>query len=172
MFGYVISNEIKDVKVGIYNPSGDFLSQELIAKLSSSGYFIPEIIFSSENEIEPALRSGTVKMVISFDPQFAHNFFKHGATGIQLITDATEPNTASLITNYASALINEFAKDKSAPLQFSPPFEVRVRMLFNQDLKAVFMFVPGTMALILMLITAMMTSISIEIGRASCRERV
>ncbi|PKP37012.1 MAG: multidrug ABC transporter permease [Bacteroidetes bacterium HGW-Bacteroidetes-15] len=161
MFGYVITNEIKDVKVGIYNPSGDYLSQELITMLTSSGYFIPEITISSEKDIEPALRSGKIKMVISISPQFAQKFYKDGITSIQLITDATEPNTASLLTNYASAIINEFANDKGIGSQSTLPFEVRVRMLFNQDLKAVFMFVPGTMALILMLITAMMTSISI-----------
>lgn len=161
MFGYVITNEIKDVKVGIYNPSGDYLSQELITKLSSSGYFIPEKVIRSEKEIEPALRSGSVKMVISFSQNFAHEFYKNGISSIQLITDATEPNTASLIVNYASAIINEFANQKGIAIEAKQPFNVRVRMLFNQDLKAVFMFVPGTMALILMLITAMMTSISI-----------
>jgi ABC-2 type transport system permease protein len=161
MFGYVITNEIKDVKIGIYDPSGDFLSQQLTTKLTSSGYFIPEVFFVSESEIEPALRSGKVRMVVVYQQNFAQHFFKDGLVAVQLISDATEPNTASMLTNYASAIITDFAKENSTSTQMQLPITVETRMLFNQDLKSVFMFVPGTMALILMIITAMMTSISI-----------
>jgi len=161
IFGYVISNEIKDAKIGIYNPSGDYLSMELTTKLTSSGYFIPEMILNSQQEIEPALRSGKVRMVVAYQPDFAQKFFKEGISSVQLITDASDPNTATLLVNYATAIVNDFAVQKGISGQSTTPFDIRVRMLYNQDMKSVFMFVPGTMALILMLITAMMTSISI-----------
>jgi ABC-2 type transport system permease protein len=161
IFGYVISNEIKDAKIGIYNPSGDYLSHELTTKLTSSGYFLPEMVFRSAEEIEPALRSGKIRLAVSFQPQFALNFYKDGVSSVQLIADASEPNTATMLVNYATAIINNFAMEKGAMSQGKLPVDVRVRMLFNQDMRSVFMFVPGTMALILMLITAMMTSISI-----------
>jgi ABC-2 type transport system permease protein len=168
IFGYVITNEIKDAKIGVYNPSTDYLSTELITKLTSSGYFILEEIIRSPHEIEPALRSGKVSMVISFSPNFAEKFYKEGKSSIQLLTDASEPNTATLLVNYATAIINDFALQKGLKGLNENPIDIRVRMLFNQELRSVFMFVPGTMALILMLITAMMTSISIakekEIG--------
>jgi ABC-2 type transport system permease protein len=161
IFGYVITNEIKDVKIGIYDPSSDFLSQQLTSKLISSGYFIPEVYVSSEGEIETVLKSGKVRMVLVYQHNFAERFFKDGIVGVKLISDATEPNTASMITNYASAIITDFAKEKSTVSPMQQPINVETRMLYNQELKSVFMFVPGTMALILMIITAMMTSISI-----------
>lgn len=161
IFGYVVTNEIKDAKIGIYDKSGDYLSQKLTSKLGSSGYFIPSEKIHSSEDVEPALRSGRVKMVVVYEQNFAQNFLKDGKTSIQLITDASEPNTASLLSNYAWSIINDFASENGIKELSASPIDIRVRMLYNQDLKAVFMFVPGTMALILMLLTAMMTSISI-----------
>lgn len=161
VFGYVVTNEIKDANIAIYDKSNDYLSQKLTSKLGSSGYFIPKTILHSEAEIEPVLRSGKAKMVVVYEPNFAKNFVKEGNASLQIITDASEPNTASLLANYAWAIINSFATENGTK-EFAPsPIDIRVRMLYNPELKAVFMFVPGTMALILMLLTAMMTSISI-----------
>lgn len=161
IFGYVINNEIKDANIAIYDKSGDYLSQKLTSKLGSSGYFIPTTFLHSDKEIEPVLRSGKAKMVVVYESDFAKKFVKEGNTSIQIITDASEPNTASLLANYAWAIINNFANENGAKELTVTPIDVRTRMLYNPELKAVFMFVPGTMALILMLLTAMMTSISI-----------
>ena len=162
IFGYVVTNEIKDANIAILDKSGDYLSQKLTSKLGSSGYFIPTTYLYSEKDIEPTLRSGKAKMVVVYEPDFAKKFLKEGSAAIQIITDASEPNTASLLSNYAWAIINGFATENGAKeFAAAQPIDIRVRMLYNPELKAVFMFVPGTMALILMLLTAMMTSISI-----------
>ncbi len=161
IFGYVITNEIKDANIAIFDKSGDYLSKKLTAKLGSSGYFIPTTYLYSENEIEPVLRSGKAKMVVVYEPEFAKRFLKEGNASLQIITDASEPNTASLLANYAWAITNSFAAENGVKGFTASPIDIRVRMLYNPDLKAVFMFVPGTMAIILMLLTAMMTSISI-----------
>ncbi|RPH32713.1 MAG: ABC transporter permease [Bacteroidales bacterium] len=161
IFGYVVTNEIKDANIAILDKSGDYLSQKLTSKLASSGYFIPTTYLYSENEIEPVLRSGKAKMVVVYEPNFAEKFFREKNAAIQIITDASEPNTASLLANYAGSIINSFASENGANELRSSPIDIRVRMLYNSELKSVFMFVPGTMALILMLLTAMMTAISI-----------
>ena len=161
IFGYVITNEIKDANIAIYDKSGDYLSQKLTSKLGSSGYFIPSTFIYSENEIEPTLRSGKAKLVVVYEQDFAKRFHKEGNAAIQVITDASEPNTASLLANYAWSIINSFASENGVKDKSLTPIDIRVRMLYNPDLKSVFMFVPGTMALILMLLTAMMTAISI-----------
>jgi len=161
IFGYVVNNEIKDANIAIYDKSGDYLTRKLTDKLTSSGYFIPVLDIKSEEEIESAFLAGKVKMVIVYEPNFAEKFLKDRTSAIQIIADASEPNTASILSNYAQAIINKFGSENSLEKVNSSPVEVRTRMLYNQELKAVFMFVPGTMALILMLLTAMMTSISI-----------
>lgn len=161
IFGYVITNEIKDANIAIYDKSGDFLSKKLTSKLGSSGYFIPSTYLYSEKDIEPVLRSGKAKMVVVYESDFAKKFYKEGSASLQIITDASEPNTASLLANYAWAIVNSFATENGVKEISPSPIDIRVRMLYNPDMKAVFMFVPGTMAIILMLLTAMMTSISI-----------
>lgn len=161
IFGYVITNEIKDADIAVYDKSGDYLSQKLTAKLGSSGYFIPSTYIYSDSDIEPALRSGRAKLVVVYEQNFAQKFLKEGKAAVQVITDASEPNTASLLANYAWSIINNFASENGVKELNKAPIDIRVRMLYNPELKSVFMFVPGTMALILMLLTAMMTAISI-----------
>jgi ABC-2 type transport system permease protein len=161
IFGFVITNEIKDVQVAICDQSRDNLSIELTNKILSSGYFVTHIDPIRINQSDEILRSGKAKLVIVFPHNFADEFYKNGSSSVQLIADASEANTASLIVSYASAIINTFAQEKNLDYQANITVQTVVRMLFNEELKGVFMFVPGTMALILMLLTAMMTSISI-----------
>jgi len=161
IFGYVVSNEIKDVQIGIYDQSKDHVTQEITNKITSSGFFILHDNINSEQEIEAAFKRGIVREVIVFEPNFAKNLERDGSASVQIIADASDANTANIVSNYTQAIINTYVKTelmaKGLPYQIVP----EVRMLYNDELKGVYMFVPGTMALILMLVSAMMTSISI-----------
>ena len=168
IFGYVVTNEIKDINIAIYDQSKDPVTEEITNKILSSGYFKLQKLIYNEAEIEDAFQSGDVKEVVVFEKDFAKKLKREKSAKVQLLADASDANTANLIVNYTSAIVNDYFikenKDNKAMLVIEP----RVRMVFNEELKGVYMFVPGTMALILMLISAMMTSISItrekEIG--------
>ena len=161
IFGYVISNEIRDVKIAILDQSKDVETRKIIHKILSSGYFILDQNLSSPEEIEKVFREGNVKEVIVFEPGFAKKLGKENSAKIQLIADASDANTANLVVNYTSGIIadylNEINSGSKVPIQIIP----EVRMMYNQSLKGAYMFVPGIIAMILMLISAMMTSISI-----------
>lgn len=161
IFGYVVSNEISDVKIGVYDKSNDHITHEITNKITSSGFFILHDYITSEKEIEEAFKRGIIREVIVFEPNFATKLEREGSAAIQIIADASDANTANIVTNYTQAIINNYVKNelfaKSLPYEIVP----EVRMLYNNELKGVYMFVPGTMALILMLVSAMMTSISI-----------
>ena len=162
IFGFVVTNEIKDAKIAILDYSKDDITNEITYKLISSGYFILEKNLSSINEIEETFKKGKVKEVVIFEHDFAKKLERDKIANIQLLADASDPNIANLIVNYTSGIIrdyiNKYNQSRKMPLQIIP----EVRMMYNQGLKGVFMFVPGTMALILMLVSAMMTSISIS----------
>ena len=161
LFGYVITNEIRNVKIAVYDKSKDEITRKIMQKILSSGYFIFEKEIHSEDEIEKTFKRGIVKEVIVFDEDFSRKLERNKTASIHLIADASDANTANLIVNYTNAIIRDFqAKEISKQIMF---FQIipEVRMLYNENLKGAFMFVPGTMALILMLISAMMTSISI-----------
>jgi len=161
VFGYVIRNEIVDVKVAILDNSKDEVTMEITNKILSSGFFILKENINKSADIEKIFKTGKIKEVIIFEPGFARKLEKYGSADVQLIADASDPNSASLVVNYTQAIIADYIKEINVqvkqPLQIIP----EVRMMYNPELKSAFMFVPGTMAMILMLVSAMMTSISI-----------
>jgi ABC-2 type transport system permease protein len=161
IFGYVVTNEIKDVRIGIYDQSKDEVTREITNKILSSGYFLLDNNLNTDKNIEEIFKEGKVKEIIIFEPDFAKKLISNGYAAIQLIADASDANTANLIVNYTQAIIFDYIKKKNAGIQYPLQIIPEVRMLYNEELEGVYMFVPGTMALILMLISAMMTSISI-----------
>lgn len=161
LFGYVLTNELKEVNVVILDKAKDNTSREIIHRISGSSYFHIAGYLQSENEIEDAFRKGNIKEVLLFEQHFGQNISREGSGNIQIIADATEPNTARLVVNYTTAIIQDYFKDKIPPDFTFPNITPEVRMLYNEELKGAFLFVPGIMAVILMLISAMMTSITI-----------
>lgn len=161
LFGLVITNEIKDAKIAILDQSKDNVTRELSLKILSSGFFKLDGYLTSADQIEASFRKGNVKEVIVFEHGFAEKLTKQGVAHIQLLADASDANTANLVSNYTSAIVMDYVKKRnvniSAPMQIIP----EVRMMFNEQLKGVYMFVPGIMAMILMLVSALLTSISI-----------
>lgn len=160
LFGYVITNEIKNANIAVYDKSKDATTQKITGALGASDFFECTHFLSQESQVYDVLRSGKVKMVVVFEPNFEQNLMKHKKAHVQIIADATEPNIASSSVSYTTGIINKsvneiFHQDMSRGVIAQP------RMVYNEEQKNVYMFVPGTMALILMLISAMMTAITI-----------
>jgi ABC-2 type transport system permease protein len=160
LFGYVISTDIKNARIAILDPSQDETSTALTNKLLSSGYFIADERIESETQIESMFMKGRIKEVIVFEKDFGRNFLKTGKANLQIITDASDPNTASLLENYTRNIVLDFVKE-SLKSNGKIPISIEHRMFYNENLSSANMFVPGTIALILMLISALMTSVSI-----------
>lgn len=161
LFGFAITNEIKDARIAILDLSHDPTSEKLTNKIISTGYFRLDRYLSSTDDIEAVFREGNVKMVLVFEPGFGQKFVSEGKASVQLIADASEPNTANLLVNYTQGIIRDFVRLENAAEGIQPGITTEVRMAYNPGLKGVFMFVPGIMAMLLILISALMTSISI-----------
>jgi len=161
LFGFAIRNELNSVNIGILDKSKDEITTELTSKILSSEYFILKEYFTDERQIDTSFKKGHIKEVIIFESGFAEKLKKEGRAEVQIITDASEPNMANLALSYTTSIIQNYSmtlsKGKDQPLIISP----EIKMLYNEELKSVFMFVPGIMATLLMLISAMMTSITI-----------
>lgn len=161
IFGYVVSTEIKDVRIAIYDPSRDEATREITDKLLSSGYFVLEKQLDRLDEVEDIFREGNVKEVIVFEPDFARKLERENRARVQVLADASDASTANLIVNYTQGIIRDYAAGVNRLRDLPVRITAEPRMYYNENLRSVFMFVPGTMALILMLVSAMMTSISI-----------
>lgn len=161
IFGTVIKSEIKDLHIAIYDQSKDETTQQITNKLLSSGYFILDENLDNLDDIDAIFKKGKVREVIVFENNFGKKLVKEGSAKMQLIADASDPNTAKLAISYTKAIVNDYIRklypEMKMPMEVTP----EVRMYFNEEMKSAYMFVPGVMAMILMLISAMMTSISI-----------
>jgi ABC-2 type transport system permease protein len=162
LFGFALTNEIKNARIAVLDYSRDDVTAEIISKITSSGYFILEENLESESQIEARFREGKIRQVIIFEDNFARNLEQGNKAGIHIIGDASDPNTANLLSNYTQAIIKDYQagmllSHASVPIVIVP----EPKMLFNPELKGVFMFVPGIITILLMLVCAMMTSISI-----------
>jgi ABC-2 type transport system permease protein len=118
-------------------------------------------IISKTEDIDKIFKQGKIKEVIIFESDFAKKLEKYGSADIQLLADASDPNSASLVVNYTQGIIANYLKGINENIKQSLQIVPKIRMMYNPELKSAFMFVPGTMAMILMLVSAMMTSISI-----------
>jgi len=161
LFGFVVTNEIKDARVAILDHSRDNITQQITNKILSSGYFVFDSYLDNEHQIEEIFKAGKVKEVIVFEPDFAGNLIRENEANVQLIADASDANMANLLVNYTSGIIMDYAAKRNQQINIPVNMNTKSRMIYNPSLEGVFMFVPGIMAMILMLISALMTSISI-----------
>ena len=161
LFGYVITTEIKDARIAILDNSNDEITQGITNKLLASGYFILEQHLSDIKQVGSAFRKGKIKEIIVFEDGFGRKLIDENKASMQILTDASDPNMASLLDNYTRNIVLSYQQELNHTLSQAAVIQTEFRMFYNEGLRSAFMFVPGTMALILMLISAMMTSVSI-----------
>lgn len=162
LFGFAIRNEVENAKVSVLDASNDEVTRQIISKVDASNYFTVEGQIQRFEEIEELFQQGEVDEVLVFEPDFARKLYRGERPAVNIITDASNPNLAQLIQQYSTSIIIDYQNE------ISPTAEVQrggistnVNMLFNPQLESVNLFVPGLIAVILMLISALMTSISI-----------
>jgi ABC-2 type transport system permease protein len=161
LFGFAITNELRDARIATLNAAKDPVSREITERLTSSGFFQLAAEVGTSEELDRVFRSGKVKLAIVFPPGFQERFYRDEQAQIQLIADATDPNTATTLTAYASAIIRQYELEKKGATAMPFRIETEVAMRYNEQLKSVYLFVPGVITIILMLVSAMMTSIAI-----------
>lgn len=162
IFGYAVSTDIKNAGVAFLDLSKDEMTQKLTDKIISSGFFKKTETLLSYSDIDKVFKKGKTKAVIVFEKDFGKKLISEYKASLSIISDGSEPNTATLITNYTTSIVNEFTMELAGPgLKNSIRISPEVKMLYNPALKSHFMFVPGVITLILILICALMTSVTI-----------
>ena len=168
IFGFALTNEVKNSKIAILDNSKDAATASLIQQLDASRYFDVQQNLHSYKEIETAFRSGKIKLAIVLPNHFAEDLQHMNKAQVQLIADASDPNAANTLTNYATAIIMDYQNRITQNRKLPYTISTEVRMLYNPQLKGAYNFVPGVMAMVLLLVCTMMTAITIvrekEIG--------
>lgn len=161
IFGFALTNEVKNARIAVLDQAKDHTTRGIIDQLSASRYFDIGMYLDKPGDLERAFQGGTVKMAVVFPPSFAHDVQHGHQATVQLITDATDPNIATTLANYATGIIMDYQAGQPGAQPIPMSIKTEMRMLYNPQLKGSYSFVPGVMAMVLMLVCAMMTSISI-----------
>lgn len=163
LFGYAVTTEVKDSRMAVVDFSKDELTRQITDRLAAHSYFTFCAAYESVSKAEEAFLRGDIDMAIVFPTDFATDLRHGGCTSVQLLIDGSEPNQASVRTGYATQVMASFAQELQSKKQISAPMQImpEVRMLYNPQLKSEYNFVPGVIGLILMLICALMSSVSI-----------
>ncbi len=161
LIGFAMSTEVKGTTYRILDPTHDQSVQRIIEDLNHSGYFTFGGYLADEADIDAVFRSGEVGMVLVFPSDFESERLHDAPVKVAIVTDGSDPNTAKTLSNYASAIIMRWTQNLYTEAQMPYAIGVETRFLYNPAMKSAYNFVPGVLGMILLLICAMMTSISI-----------
>ncbi|HEY9008024.1 MAG TPA: ABC transporter permease [Ohtaekwangia sp.] len=161
IFGFALTNEVKNSKILIVDHARDEASQQLISQIDASRYFEIENAPLNYRQIESGFKEGKIKMAVIFPANFQSDLLHQHRAQLQVIADASDPNNATTLINYVSSIIQDYQSHITPPAAIPYRIIPETRMLYNPQLKGVHNFVPGVMALVLMLVCVMMTAVSI-----------
>ena len=158
IFGFAISTDVRHAPVAVLDHSQDAETRRLTDKIVASGYFRFAGALASAEAIEPAFRQGRARIVIVFGNDFARQVQSGEGLPVQLVADASDANVARLLTGYMQGIIADYLQTApSLPRGVTP----ETKMLYNPGMRSAYMFVPGIICLLLMLLSCIMTSVSI-----------
>jgi ABC-2 type transport system permease protein len=161
IFGFALSTEVKNATVAVLDHAGDDVSTHLIQKLNESPYINIKYRLERFADLETLFKENRARIGIVFPAGLQQELIGAGESTIQIIGNAVDPNATNISIQYMTAIIGEYQQslweDQKLPYQIQTEY----RMLYNPQLESTYNFVPGVMTLILMLLGAMMTSVSI-----------
>jgi ABC-2 type transport system permease protein len=161
LFGYALRSDVHNVKIAFVDPAPDYATAQLKARFRGNGRFTVLGDASSFAPLEREFRRGRIDIAVAFEPGFSGKIASGQPTQVLLISDASDPNIGSTRQAYAAAIIAAYQKEIGTPpglVKINP----QVRMRFNPTLESTNLFVPGLIALVLTLVAAIMTAISLS----------
>ena len=168
LFGYGVSLDLKKIPIYVYDQDGSQQSQDLLKRFQASEYF--QVVRAVENnaEISRGLDSGEARMGVVIPWDFSSRLSQGGSVGVQAVVDATDNNSANVLMGYTQAVVQGY----SADIQLSwlqahgqavqpVPLSVQTRTWYNEDLESSAFIIPGVLALVMSVIGAFLTSLTI-----------
>ena len=155
LFGYAISLDVRNLDLAVLDQSRSEASRRLVSTFTSSGYFRVVAQLEAAAEVATTLERGRALLVLTIPPDFEHRLAGGGGAPVQILLDGSDANTATIARNYAQAIVAGF-QGAAAPL-----VEPRTRIWYNETLESRNTIVPGLIAVIMSIIAAMLTALTI-----------
>lgn len=160
LFGYAIRTEVDNIRLAIVDPAPDVASLQLRARFEASGYYRLRAVTPRPADLHQLMRSGRIQQAIVFEPGF-EAALERGEAVLQIVTDAADPNTGATRAAYALAIVQDYQRELQTEGAHAPGIRAETRMRFNPTMESAFLFVPGLIAFVLIIISALMTTISL-----------
>lgn len=162
VFGYVATMDVNNVRTAIIDLDKSQESRELIRRLESSGYFTIVTYPGSSAEMTDLLDRGKVLMAVEIKTGFAKHVAKGTPAEVQAMVDGTDSNTALIALSYLNTIVARYSRDLAGPVALrTGAADLRTRIWYNPDLRSRNYFLPGVIALIVMLVCLMLTSMAV-----------
>jgi ABC-2 type transport system permease protein len=168
LFGYGVNLDQKHIPVCVLDREGSQQSQALLKRFQSMEYFEIACAARSYPEVVSALDSGKAKLGFVIPSDFSEQLAKGGPVAVQAVVDAADDNSANIIMGYTESIVRSFSSDvqlgwlqragRAAP---NAPFSMESRVWYNEDLQSIAFIVPGVLALVMAVIGAFLTSLTI-----------
>jgi len=159
MFGYALNMEIQNIDLAVIDNSNTTISNQLVQSFRGSPYFSPFNYDGPMEKIDELFLNRRAQAILVIDQNFQQDYIRDHTSPVQILIDAADPNAAMMIQQYSNGIIMAFNEAQNGKLPLL--FEVKPRIWYNPDLKSDYFFIPGLVALILVMISALLTSITI-----------
>ena len=161
-FGWVISFDIRHIRMAVYDEDRSQASRALVDAFTASSYFVVTGHLDRYGDAEPLLDRGAVRLVLVIPPRFQARLSGGGPAPVQALVDGSDANTATIALAYARGIVTAYAsRAVLGARNMAPPVRAETRVWYNEELKSSNMIVPGLIAVVMMIIAAMLTSLTI-----------
>ncbi|HBG42414.1 MAG TPA: multidrug ABC transporter permease [Porphyromonadaceae bacterium] len=161
LFGFAMNMEVTHIRTAVFDPSPDQSTTQITRRIEANPYFDVVGQVHSEEEVNNLMRQGAIDLAVIYESGFHRNIVHSGEAQIQFIADASDPNRGTVATNYVTGILAGYQQEMMQLQTIPFHINTETRMLYNPQMESAYLFVPGIMGLILMIICTMMTSVSI-----------
>lgn len=161
LFGYALTSEVKNARIVVMDLAKDEMSKEVVEKISATPNFIVEQRIIPQSKLDAEFKKGHTKAIVIIPQNFEYTLMNTKKASIQVLADATEPNIAKTIIQYVEAVVGLKMKEENMFASQGQIIQPEIRMLFNEEMNGSISFVPGVLAMILMIISTALTSVAV-----------
>lgn len=161
LFGFAMTSEVKNSRIIISDNAKDLNTQQIVHKIKSSSYFIVEEKVIHHHDIEKSFRKGETRCVVIFPDRFGSDLLHAGKAQVQIIADGSDPNTAKTLISYLTTIIGDYQRQISPEAALPYKINTETRMLYNEEGNGSLNYIPGVLALVLMLVCTALTSVAV-----------
>ena len=176
IYGYAINFDIKNIATAVFDEDRTQESRDLINRFAATHYFDLHYQVSSQQQVRDLMDRGRITLAVRISPDFTDNLRAKRPALLQLIIDGTDSNTALVVSRYAGAILTDYSqkilrerlREMGLGQTLAVPVVIEPRAWFNVNLKSRYTYVPGVIAMVVMLVSLMLTALSVvrekEIG--------